>query len=141
MASSNQERQRQQEQQQQHQQAQQQQQQQQEPISWPQPECCGHFADAYGNFSVPYSCSNEDCTMRGIQSGSPFICPDCNNTKLVWEYCGCPPAVTVEDQNYGLANEEQTAGATSNAGKSGEASGRRRRVARRGGERRSVDRQ
>ncbi|TLD21130.1 hypothetical protein PspLS_08881, partial [Pyricularia sp. CBS 133598] len=59
MTSSNQERQR------QHQQAQAQAQQQ--PIySWPERECCGHFADAYGNFSVPRTCDNEMCNMRGV---------------------------------------------------------------------------
>ncbi|KAI6283634.1 hypothetical protein MCOR27_003161 [Pyricularia oryzae] len=64
MPSSNQERQRQRQQQQQ--QAQQQAQEQQQNInSWPRPECCGHFADAYGNFAVPRSCENEDCNMRG----------------------------------------------------------------------------
>ncbi|KAH8839605.1 hypothetical protein MCOR19_008748 [Pyricularia oryzae] len=138
MPSSNQERQRQRQQQQQ--QAQQQAQEQQQNInSWPRPECCGHFADAYGNFAVPRSCENEDCNMRGIQTGS-FCCPDCNNTKLIWEFCGCEPLLAADTHSYGLANDEQTQAAATNVGRSDEPDTRNRRVSRRGGERRSVDR-
>ncbi|TLS20209.1 uncharacterized protein PpBr36_11506, partial [Pyricularia pennisetigena] len=68
---------------------------QQQPIhSPPEPGCCGHIADAYGNFAVPRDY--------------------CENTRIVWQVCGCPPELADDDYNYGLANDEDTPATANN---------------------------
>ncbi|KAL8305095.1 hypothetical protein RB597_003974 [Gaeumannomyces tritici] len=54
-----------------------------------------HLQASNGDLVTAQDCDNPDCSMRTIYQGQ-YYCGTCENRRVVWVPCGCPPDPSVQ---------------------------------------------
>ncbi|KAL8393001.1 hypothetical protein RB595_002985 [Gaeumannomyces hyphopodioides] len=94
-----------------------------------------HLQASNGDLVMAQDCDNPDCSMRTIYQGQ-YHCGSCNNERVIWVPCGCPPdpsVQTIAAYVQGSAPGGPSQDRRNDNGRNGDGGGGKGKVRRQGG--------